>query len=454
MDVDNGRYRIAESIGSGGTGEVFRATDTVLGRTVAIKVLKDSLDPEVMRREARAVAGLDHPNIVAIHDLLEKHGRTHLVMEFVDGVSLADRLDRQGPLDLDQALQVIRQVGQGVAWAHGSGVLHCDIKPANVLLAASGAIKLADFTLARHVGQDTLVATIGATGAFAAPEQLDGRAIDRRSDIFALGRLLDTILGPAMPSHPGAVGRRSVRDRAVRQAIEKATARDPDDRFPTVEAFLDALPPFRRDVTQIAAMVSGSEVTRIVPPAPRAHVPTSGSHLRRSLWAAVAVCAMIVAAISGTGLINHFSVAASPERVTVPNLVHMQVGNARQVTDSLQLRAHRILRYSSLVPAGDVISQRPAPGTGVLRHAGVTLIVSRGPRPIAVPDLSGMSRQVAVDALTGRGFRVKIVTSTTVFQQSGNVVSQYPASGTMRLPGAGVTITVTQKPCWMGVIAC
>jgi len=150
-----GPYEILSSIGSGGMGEVYRARDTTLGRDVAIKVLPDAFAHDTERmarfgREAQILASLNHSNIAAIYGLEESGDVRALAMELVDGPTLADRI-AQGPLPLDEALDVARQIAEGVEYAHEKGVIHRDLKPANIKLAADGTVKLLDFGLAKAV---------------------------------------------------------------------------------------------------------------------------------------------------------------------------------------------------------------------------------------------------------------------------------------------------------------
>ena len=201
-----GPYEIVSPAGAGGMGEVYRARDTRLDRTVAIKVLPPDLtnDPAArqrLEREARAVAALSHPHICTLHDIGHQHETDFLVMEFLDGETLAARLAR-AKLPLDQALHYGIQIADALAAAHKAGIVHRDLKPGNVMLTKSGA-KLLDFGLAKPreqalvTGQTatawseplTGYGTILGTLQYMAPEQLEGKEADARSDIFALGAL-------------------------------------------------------------------------------------------------------------------------------------------------------------------------------------------------------------------------------------------------------------------------
>src|SRR5512136_2525855 len=197
-----GPYEIQAAIGAGGMGEVYKARDTRLDRSVAIKVLPAhvSADPERrarFEREAKTIAGLNHPHICTLYDVGEHEGSTFLVMEHLAGDTLARRLEK-GPLPVAQALGVATEIADALAAAHRQGVIHRDLKPANVMLTKAGA-KLVDFGLATSAAclEPPAPATpaaggrargsIAGTVAYMAPEQLDGKPADPRTDLWALG---------------------------------------------------------------------------------------------------------------------------------------------------------------------------------------------------------------------------------------------------------------------------
>src|SRR5271169_2509678 len=201
-----GPYEIQNSLGAGGMGEVYRATDTKLGRDVALKVLPAEMaqDPERLarfRREAKALAQLDHPNIVTIHSVEECDGVHFLTMQLVEGQSL-DRLIPQGGLPVEQIVEFASALGDALAAAHEKGIVHRDLKPANVMVTNDGRVKVLDFGLARDVSasgetEATLTSAgptqdgiVMGTPSYMSPEQLSGREIDHRTDIFSLGVLL------------------------------------------------------------------------------------------------------------------------------------------------------------------------------------------------------------------------------------------------------------------------
>jgi serine/threonine protein kinase len=202
-----GHYRLESELGAGGMGVVYQATDSRLGRRVAIKVLHDAFaqDPERLARfdrEARLLASLNHPNIAAIHGLDEADGVKFLVLEYVPGETLAERLAK-GPLPFRQALEVGRQIAEALEAAHERGVVHRDLKPANIKITPDDKVKVLDFGLAKALeeagprgpeensalitAEMTRAGTVMGTPAYMSPEQASGKAVDRRADIWAFG---------------------------------------------------------------------------------------------------------------------------------------------------------------------------------------------------------------------------------------------------------------------------
>jgi serine/threonine-protein kinase len=264
-ELIGGRYEIEELVGTGGMSSVYRARDRVLERRVALKILHEhfSADPEYVerfRREARAIARLNHPNIVTVIDRGEFGKRQFIVFEHIPGENLKEVVEREGQLPVAQALALTHQIARGLAFAHQHGVVHRDVKPQNVLLDESGTAKVTDFGIARSLdpGEElTQTGTLLGTSDYIAPEQASGEPIDARSDQYSLGVLLYELLTGAVP-YPAdsfmAVAMRHLRDpvpsvrerrRDVPDRVDKivvrAMAKSPADRFPSIEAMMGAI---------------------------------------------------------------------------------------------------------------------------------------------------------------------------------------------------------------------
>ncbi len=422
-----GRYRLVRKLGEGGTGTVYQAADLVLGRAVAVKALHDtSLD---LGREARSLAQLSHPGIVALYDILDDGGRSYLVMEYVEGISLERLLSERGPLGPARASEIVRQIGEVLVHAHARGILHCDLTPANVLLSTHGEVKLLDLTLARVLDGGCFSGPAGGSGPYAAPEQFGGET-GPWTDIFGLGALLRRLAGPLDPGLRG--------DEEVLAAVTRATAHHPRDRFPSIERFLAALPSCD-DITRAGPVAPLANLTRVLPENRRRASPSPSS---RPLVALCAAFALLAAAVSA-----HFTVLASPARVTVPNLVAAPDDSARLVAASLGLRVQLTRRYAGRT-AGTVLAQQPLPGSAVSKDTMMTLVVSKGPAPVQVPDLLGARQGDAVIALERLGLRVIVHIQDTISRPAGVILSQQPASLTNVKAGAIVTLTASTKPWW------
>ncbi len=218
------RYTLLGELGRGGMAVVFRARDEVLGREVALKFLtEEALGNEVFmqffQREARAAGSLNHPNIVTIHDIGQLDGRAFICMELVDGVSIESILDRDQRMPLVESLRVIEQVLVALEYAHGKQIVHRDIKPANIMRTSQGHVKLMDFGLAKSLTEGKKTTVISGTPSYMSPEQLSGKNIDARSDLFAVGATLFEMLTGELPFEGMA---RDAAPKSVRDALPVA----------------------------------------------------------------------------------------------------------------------------------------------------------------------------------------------------------------------------------------
>ena len=244
MDLEgrilDGRYQLGSLLGAGGMARVYVATDRVLERQVAVKVLSpsDAQDPlfvERFRREARAAARLNHPNIVAVFDSGSDADQPYLVMEYVPGQSLAQLLHRQGRLVPRQAVELAIQVCAALAAAHAQGLVHRDIKPANVLISPDGQVKVTDFGIVKASAATTLTGTgtVLGTPAYLSPEQAQGHPVDARSDLYGLGCVLYELVCGSPPFGSGTDRSPvAIATRHVRELPEPPSARNPRSTRP------------------------------------------------------------------------------------------------------------------------------------------------------------------------------------------------------------------------------
>ena len=318
-DLIADRYELEELVGSGGMSAVFRAHDRQLERRVAIKILRERFADdgeyvERFRREARAVARLSHPNIVTVIDRGEDGGRQFIVFEYVDGENLKDLVVRSGRLPLRRAVELALAVADGLAFAHGHGLVHRDVKPQNVLLGGEGDVKVTDFGIARSLDVDrgmTQTGTVLGTGHYLAPEQASGTPVSPATDVYSLGVVLWELLTGETPftgDNMVAVALLhvyeplpSLRDERpdvpprLAAAIERALEKDPERRFPAMDAFAAELR------ACLAELEAGQ--TLITAPAPaaagrpaRAARPRKARRLPRRLLAYAAIALAVAAA--------------------------------------------------------------------------------------------------------------------------------------------------------------
>jgi eukaryotic-like serine/threonine-protein kinase len=256
-------YELLGLLGTGGFGRVYRVRDLHLEREVALKVLQPLLtrDPEVVerfRREAQHAAGLSHPNIVNIYDIGGRSGLLWYTMELIEGPSLAQLVEREGPLPLDRVLRLLREALSALAHAHGSGLVHRDIKPENMLFDLSGSLQITDFGLALAIrGKYAGASSQSGTPQFASPEQLLGERVDQRSDLYSLaavayyallgtppfpGRTVEQVLAQQTTNQfPTSRGRRDDVSEALEQVLDHALSADVEERYSSAAEFLQAV---------------------------------------------------------------------------------------------------------------------------------------------------------------------------------------------------------------------
>jgi serine/threonine protein kinase len=317
-----GVYNVLERIGSGGMGTVYRGVHTRPGRTVAIKVLHSGapgqLQEDRLLSEARLQAQLRHPGIVALYDFVEFNGQGCIIMEFVEGPTLAERLQSREPLPVHSALALLRQISEAVAYLHGRIIIHGDLKPANIKLCPDGTIKLLDFGIARTLRASTGATTRVITGTFEymAPECLARKSADRRSDIWSLGILLYEMLTRRLPFTGDTIGELSRQmktgytpasslNKQVEANLDEFIARclkqNPGERFTSVDAL-------RRDLDR-----------------PRAFKPALG---KRPLAALSAAAIALLAIALGWSTLHSRSVPANQAQVSETKAIDVDVVNS------------------------------------------------------------------------------------------------------------------------------
>ena len=423
-----GRYRLGSLIAGGGMGQVWRGRDTLLDRPVAVKVLRDQFaaDPAFrarFRAEAQHAATLVHPHIAAVFDYGEAQGVpgtppvAYLVMELVEGESLADVLRREGRLDVPRTLDVLRQAADGLGAAHEAGVVHRDIKPANLLVRHDGRVKLTDFGIARSAASVAVTATgqVLGTAHYLSPEQASGQPASPASDVYALGTVgYECLAGRRAFEGESAVqiAVMQIRDQPdplpgdvppeVRDLVGRAMAKDPAARYPDGAALRDAVDIVRTG-TPTVAPVTRTAVLPAVPPAVRAPAPT----------------AVLTAVPAGA------AAATRPRRWPLAALLTVLLLAAGAGVAAL------VLGDDPPLATDRTTEQQAAPST----PAGVDVVAG---------DLVGRPVQEVEDELVGRGLRVELVAVETGEVAAGLVTGVDP-TGTLA-PGTPVRLSYATAP--------
>ncbi len=496
--VLSGRYRLDVGLGTGSSAHVYAAYDTRLNRQVAVKLLHPGLarDERFLRRlrsEAQAVAALNHPHVLEVFDWGEEEDGPFLVLEYLGGGSLQDMLDAGHRLDVAQAAAVGAQAARGLAYAHRRGFVHRDVKPANLLFDEDGALRVADFGLARALAEAAWTEPSGAvtgTARYASPELAEGRPLDDRSDVYSLALVLyeavvgrvpfsaDTTLatllarvGASLPMAPELgpiapiLAQAAISEPLARLSAEEL-ARDLEllSRQLPAAAPLPLAGPSRLDPVEralrepVASRLAGAGVAPAPPPSegatarlydgePAALEPASGTKgrqrrdARRRRRALPAVLVLLVLALLGAASVVRFVVYGH----SVPRLEGVAIAAAEHDVASQGLRLVVVTHAYSQRPAGTVLVQSPRPGTLERAGAKVRVTLSAGRAPVPVPSLVGRTRAAALTALRAGhlGARVAVAYDETV--PAGVVVSSAPRAGDVAY-GTVVRVVVSEGP--------
>ena len=469
-----GRYRLVSHIADGGMAAVHLAIDERLGRRVAVKILRPDLARDAafvtrFRREAQLAAGLSHPNIVAIHDFEDSDGELFLVMEFVAGRTLRDRIGTEGALSVREAVRIWSALLDALAAAHRAGLVHRDVKPENVLLRPDGAVKVTDFGLARSVTSSTRTSTTGVlmgTISYLAPEQLDGDRADARSDVYAAGLVLYELLTGQRAfqgEHPmhvayqhvhGSVPMASDRVATVPvqldQLIARASAKDPADRPADAGHLQRAL---RETIADLDEEALGASPVFLADPAPGVSAQQSADDPVTDPLAAAAE-PDTTPAVEPLASTDQATAPADRSRPSVTQRIPTEITAAVPVPVAAPVP----------VPPAPAAPAAPASTTGRRRWRRIAawllaIVVlagggggwwwydTRGPGSIrVVPSLQHLARADAESALA----RVQLQSAVTqVFDEvepAGQVVSASAEAGAELPKQSTVTITVSKGP--------
>ena len=515
------RYELGDTLGYGGMSEVHKGKDVRLGRDVAIKVLRADLarDPqfqERFRREAQNAAALNHPAIVAVYDTGET--RTdygplpYIVMEYVDGRTLRDIVKSEGPLAPKRAMEIMADVCAALDFSHRHGIVHRDVKPANIMITRTGAVKVMDFGIARALSDGqaavTQTAAVIGTAQYLSPEQARGESVDARSDVYAAGCVLFELLTGEPPftgDSPVAVAYQHVREDPkppsalnprvpppLDAIVLKAMAKGPANRYQSsaemrgdlvrvLSGQRPAAPMVMTDEDRTSIMGGGAPRTEVMggrhrPSAIAADYDYDDydpdderARRRRRGWIIAAtvlgvILLIVLLALLVPKLLGNHANTNTNGQIGVPNVVGQARANAVAAMNSKNLTPVT----KDLICAPDstgtapcttdqidkVVKTDPVSGTEVNPGSTVTLYIGAPQAQVQVPNLNGMSQSDAQAALQKVGLQLAPNPQTqpvTDPAQVNKVVAQNPAANTNAAPNSQVSITLGGQPSNVGV---
>ncbi|WP_164669053.1 Stk1 family PASTA domain-containing Ser/Thr kinase [Virgibacillus doumboii] len=497
----NERYRINETIGGGGMANVYLARDIILNRDVAIKVLRLDYanDEEFIARfdrEAQSATSLAHPNIINIYDVGEEDQILYMVMEYVDGMTLKEYIQRYGPVDVHEALDIMKQITAAISHAHANDIVHRDIKPQNILMDTYGQAKVTDFGIAVALSATSLTQTNSILGSvhYLSPEQARGGMATKKSDIYSLGIVLFELLTGRLPfsgQSPVSIALKHLQNdtpsvkrfnpnvpQSVENIVLRATAKDPFHRYETVydmeEALEMALDPSRMDEEKYTPPNEAGEETKAIPiitdnqlqnnsngdtivhQTNGSTIPYSneenkdqtknGKRKKNKKWLIffIVLFTLLASGIAALFVVPKF---LQPEDVEIPDVSSMEYEQAMAELQNLNLKTNRELEYSDDIEDGIVIKTDPEAGNTVKEEDTVTLIVSQGKEKVEFDDYIGDDFDQTKRILEDKGF--DDVTGEEVFSDRpvGEILSQQPSSGSEVIPAeTAVTFEISKGP--------
>ncbi|MEV0078831.1 Stk1 family PASTA domain-containing Ser/Thr kinase [Nocardia neocaledoniensis] len=485
------RYELGEIIGFGGMSEVHKARDVRLSRDVAIKVLRADLarDPTFylrFKREAQNAAALNHPAIVAVYDTgeatVDGGPLPYIVMEYVEGDTLRDIVRGKGPLAPRKAMEVVADVCAALDFSHKAGIVHRDMKPANIMINRAGAVKVMDFGIARAIADSsnpmTQTAAVIGTAQYLSPEQARGETVDARSDVYSVGCVLFEILTGQPPftgDSPVAVAYQHVKEdpplpssinpgvpRELDSVILKAMAKNPANRYQTAaEMRADLIRVLGGQKPSAPMVMSDEDRTTIMDydePAPRtfhdrgddtseqaAIAPPAEGRNRTGLIALGVAAALAVAfglywVLLGPG--------ANPDQVAVPDVSGQPSQQAQSALQAAGFQVAVQQKPDGKVTPGNVIATQPLGGSRIDEGATVTVQVSTGPSQVQVPRLAGLTQAEAEQKLNSIGLQMdpNVARKASSTAEIDKVTGQEPSAGVRVDIDQLIAITIGSGP--------
>jgi len=461
------RYKIKRLVGIGGMAMVFEAEDALRKISVAVKILKeefaaDTVSVQRFINESKAVSMLSHTNIVKIYDISVKGEHKYIVMEYIDGITLKNYMERKGALSTKETISYAIQILRALEHAHLNGIIHRDIKPQNIMLLKNGQIKVTDFGIAKLPDAKTLTATDKAIGTvyYISPEQAAGeKGIDRRADLYSVGVMMYEMLTGKLPfngENPVSIALKQINEdpkipteivstipKGLEQIVLFAMEKDKEKRFQTATQMIDLLLKVRENPGVIFRQKNSSSA--------------SGKKKKKkaTMFPIImgVVTAFLVVAVASLFLIVNDLFFSEDADNTITITVEQYVGEIYSQTLQTELeklyRVKVIYEYSEDAESGKILRQNPSEGQtrkGVEGKpiADLTLVVSRGVEELVMEDYRYYDHRRARLALENQGFKVTSVYEHNNLIPSGCVVSTNPAAGETVTRGETVVLTVSQ----------
>lgn len=470
MRVLEDRYELKELIGSGGMADVYLAHDTLLDRDVAVKILhqqyqRDADFVERFRREARSAARLSNSNIINIFDVGISSGQNFMVMELVEGETLKQKIRDEGTLTLTDTLRISKDVASALEHAHENSIVHCDIKPHNILIGSNGRAKVADFGIARAVTSATASFTGSVMGSvhYFSPEQASGSLITPKSDIYSLGVTMYEMLTGKFPfdaETPVAIAMKHINE--TPEPIHDLRRGVPLQLENLIFRMLRKNPIDRPDAKEVIAEISdlqhGIELNEDIDatvsldkfqndnPKPEPFLKSAKKKMFGTWLGRLAFIGLFFVLMLGVGFgfILSFGRFWEQDVVSVPNVTGKNLMLARQILEDVNLRVNVAETYSSTVPAGQVVSQDPDFNSKVKIARLVTIYVSKGGENLEVPDLVGLTKSMATEKLQKIGMNVGSIYEKYSDEEPGTVIWQDPVYGTKSTQGQSIDLTISR----------
>ena len=471
------RYELLEHIGGGGMADVYKAHDTILDRMVAVKILHAQLanDEEFLekfRLEAKGAARLSHPNIVGIYDVGHDAGKYFIVMEYIAGETLKKRVQREGRLSVEESLRIAKEIARALREAHANNLVHCDIKPHNILVTADGRVKVADFGIARAVTSSTMTYNGNIVGSvhYFSPEQAKGTKITPKSDIYSLGVVLYEMLTGELPftgettvsialkhlqEEPKPIGQYDYTLPPMVEAIVQRTmAKNPSER-PNSDELIEDIQHTERFLGFETGVETGENdpfATRLLPridadsmqdEREESNKLWNGGKLFKSKLFLIAAVFVVFLGFA-VGAFFAFGKFWSMAEVQVPDVKAKPMTLAKQILETSNLRVNIVEQFDATVTAGQVISQSPEAGATVKEQRIITIYVSKGGEELTMPNVKGLSRLSAENKLKKMGLVIGNVYEKVSDQDAWTVLEQEPVAGHKIQKGQSVDLTVSK----------